>query len=153
MIVSKSVLKKGLLILVAAIVIVCCKEKKETAKEPIQQDSVESVVYDLEIEESNCANNKKDIAVLLFEDGFDGDLIDVYLNGDKVFSEKIYTDKSLGFAEEVELGKLSAITDLTIKINNSQKMDVLNKTCSFTFVNFIDGKATVKYDGIFVPYN
>jgi len=153
MIILKSGLKKGLLVLGAAIVFVCCKEKKEITKEPIQQDSIESVVYDLEIEKLNCTDNKKDIAVLLFEDGFDGDLIDVYLNGDKIFSKKIYTDRLLGFAEDVELGKLSTITDLAIRINNSKKMDILNKTCSFTFVNFIDDKATVKYDSIFVPYN
>ncbi|MBC9795830.1 hypothetical protein [Sinomicrobium weinanense] len=92
MIILKSVLKKGLLVLVGVIILVCCKEKKKTIKDSIQQSSIDSVLYDLEIEKSNCTDNKKDIAVLLFEDGFDGDLVEVYLNGDKVFSEKIYTD-------------------------------------------------------------
>lgn len=153
MIILKSVLKKGLLILAAAIVLVCCREKKETAKEPIAKDSIESVVYELEIEKLNCTENKKDVAALFFEGGFSDDSVQVFVNNKKVFADKITTDRSLGAAMEVELGKLSMITDLTIRINNSQKMDILNKTCSYTFVNLIDDKATVRYDSIFVPYN
>ncbi|WP_431160687.1 hypothetical protein [Flagellimonas beolgyonensis] len=150
MMVLKQVLNKSLWILGVVAVLISCKEKKEATEESVQEDSVE---YALEIEKSNCTDNQKDIAVLLFEDGFNGDLVDVYLNGNKIFSEKIHTDNSLSFAEDVELGKLSEIANLTISINNSKKMNILNKTCSFTFVNFMDDKVIVKYDDIFVPYN
>ena len=142
------------MVLGAGIVFVCCKEKKETAKEPVEQDSLtESGTYELEIEKTNCNDNKKDVAVLFFEDGFNDESVEVFVNNKKVFADKITTDRSLGAAMQVNLGKLSAITEFSIRINNSQKMDVLNKMCSFTFVNFIDRKATVKYDSIFVPYN
>ncbi|PIF00432.1 MAG: hypothetical protein CR994_06655 [Maribacter sp.] len=153
MTILKAGLKKSLLVLGVAITFVCCKEKKETAKESIAKDSIESVVYELEIEKLNCTENKKDVAALFFEGGFSDDSVQVFVNNKKVFADKITTDRSLGAAMEVELGKLSMITDLTIRINNSQKMDILNKTCSFTFVNFIDDRVTVKYDSIFVPYN
>jgi hypothetical protein len=129
------------------------KNYREIYDQLTESHQKDSKAYNLEIDGSKCTEIKKDIAVLLFEDGFEGELIDVFLNGATIFSKKIRTDKMLGFAEDVELGRLSDIKDLSISINNSKKMDIFNNTCSFTFVNLIDYKVYVKYDSVFVPYN
>ncbi len=130
------------------------KEKRIAVdQELIVKDSTALVSYAIEIEEMDCSDNKQDVAVLFFEGGFSNDSVQVFLNNKRLLADKITTDPTLGVAEVVELGKLSNLTDLSITINNSQKMDVLSQACSFTFVNFQNEKVSVHYDTIFVPYN
>lgn len=130
------------------------KPKKENTvlKQQNKLDSIQD--YEVIIEKNKCDKNKKDIAVLLFEDGFSNDSIEVLKNGEKIFSGKITTDKALGFAKDVELGKLSIINELCIKINGSQEFHILNKSCSFTFINLNDdNEMVIKYNSKFIPYN
>ncbi|UGU16017.1 hypothetical protein LS482_20355 [Sinomicrobium kalidii] len=135
----------------------CSNSNKLKKKNTIlnQQNKLNSIQdYEVFIEENKCDKNKKDIAVLLFEDGFDNDYVEVFRNGKKMFSRKITTDKPLGFAKDVELGKLSTLNQLSIKINRSQEVHILNKHCSFTFINLNDdNKIAIKYGSEFIPYN
>ncbi|MBC9798359.1 hypothetical protein [Sinomicrobium weinanense] len=149
---------KNIILIIVLTVFWSCNNSNKPKKENTvlkQRDKLDSIPdYKVFIEKNKCDKNKKDISVLFFEDGFNNDSIEVFKNGKKVFSGKITTDRVLGFAKDVELGKLSTISDLSIKINGSQEFHILNKYCNFTYINLNDNnKIIIAYNSRFIPYN
>lgn len=60
----------------------------------------------------------KDSLHLFFESRFDNDRVTLYVNKKVVFDDTITTNYSVGLAKYLELGKLSKIHSLGIRVNN-----------------------------------
>ena len=109
--------------------------------------------YEIKLGTGNCLDYKSDTIVIFFESHFDNDLVQVSVNKKEVFKGTVTTDKTLGYAKDVNLGSIKNISKVKININKGKDVLLDKLTCNYIFVNYIkDSIVSVKFDNKFVPY-
>ena len=109
--------------------------------------------YKIKLGTGNCLDYKSDTTVIFFESHFDNDLVQVLVNNKEVFKGTVTTDKTLGYAKDVNLGSIKNISKVKININKGKDVLLDKLTCNYIFVNYInDSIVSVKFDNKFVPY-
>ena len=109
--------------------------------------------YEIKLETRNCLDNKSDTTVIFFESHFNNDLVQVSVNNKEVFNGTVTTDKTLGYAKDVNLGSIKNISKVKISINKGKEVLLDKLTCNYIFINYTkDSVVSVKFDNKFVPY-
>jgi len=81
------------------------------------------------------------------------DFVEVFINGEKKFSNTITTDYSLGLAEDIELGKMSEINEISFRINNGRDIVIRNINYNSLKINYKkDSIVWVGFSNKFVAY-
>jgi len=143
-------LKFLIFISITCIVVFSCKQDVLN-KNLIFENEKYSILLDYS--KSTTTKLKGDFSYVFFENGFDNDSISVFLNKNKIYSGTITTDLSLGLAEDIELGKLSKIKELSFKINNGRDVIIRNINHNSLKVNYKkDSMVRVSFTNKFIRY-
>ena len=96
---------------------------------------------------------KGDVLTVFFETGFNKDFLSVKFNGEKR-EYLITTDMSMGYADYIELGKLSKFESIEFSINNGKNVKLENLKSNLILVNYIkDSTLYVDFTNKFVTYH
>lgn len=148
----------SLLICIAFVLPISCKKQVDNDALPDKQIKENRIIqeeYSVFLDYKNSIKDKikGDFVVLFFENGFKEDSIHVFSNGEKKFSDISTTDLSLGLAEDIELGKMSEINEISFRINNGRDIIIRDISYNSLKINYKkDSIVWVDFSNKFVAY-
>jgi len=118
-----------------------CKKNdnfNDSLNTPVKKKRIIKEKYSISLNYSDWKNEqlKGDFVHLFFESIFDGDSVCVFSNGEKKFNDVLTTDKILGLAKEIEIGKLSEINEISFRINNGRDIIIRDLDYNFLFIGY-----------------
>ncbi|CAA0170910.1 conserved hypothetical protein [Tenacibaculum maritimum] len=118
------VLKYLLAILISGLIISCIKDNRNSKYKVVYNKNTDTI-----------SKLKNDSITLFFETNFKDDLLKIEINGSKK-EYYLNTDMSTGYADYIELGKLTDFKSLMFSINKGSNVSVKDVKSNFIYINY-----------------